>query len=172
MATSLRDPNGHVCLVNNRVIRVVSRAGLADLQAFLDSASSAQFLEVQKLVNTHFLDEPATNEILKHEELRRVYEQLQGAIIVELDRVWFPSFPYEWPAEMLHAAGALTLDFAEQLLADGLGLKDASPYNVLFRGPRPVFVDLLSFEPRDAADPTWLPFAQFVRTFLLPLLVN
>jgi SAM-dependent methyltransferase len=73
---------------------------------------------------------------------------------------------------MLHAAGALTLDFAEQLLADGLGLKDASPYNVLFRGPRPVFVDLLSFEPRDADDPTWLPFAQFVRTFLLPLLVN
>ena len=73
---------------------------------------------------------------------------------------------------MLHAAGALTLDFAEKLLDEGLGLKDASPYNVLFHGPRPVFVDLLSFEPRAAGDPTWLPFAQFVRTFLLPLLVN
>lgn len=172
MATSLRDPNGHVCLVNNRVIRVVNRAGLSNLQAFLGSAASAQFLQSQKLVNTHFLDAPATNEILEHAELRRAYEQLPGATIVEHDRVWFPSFPYEWPAEMLHAAAALTLDFAEQLLADGLGLKDASPYNVLFRGPQPVFVDLLSFEPRDADDPTWLPFAQFVRTFLLPLLVN
>jgi len=172
MATSLRDPNGHVCLINNRVIRVVNRAGLSDLQVFLGSAAAAQFLQSQKLVNTHFLDAPATNEVLEHEELRRVYEQSPGATIVEHDRVWFPSFPYEWPAEMLHAAARLTLDFAEQLLADGMGLKDASPYNVLFRGPRPVFVDLLSFEPRDADDPTWLPFAQFVRTFLLPLLVN
>jgi len=172
MATSLRDPNGHVCLVNNRIIRVVNRAGLADLQAFLGSAASAQFLQSEKLVNTQFLDATATNEVLEHEDLRCVYEQSQGATIVEHDRVWFPSFPYEWPAEMLHAAAALTLDFAEQLQEEGLGLKDASPYNVLFRGPRPVFVDLLSFEPRDAGDPTWLPFAQFVRTFLLPLLVN
>jgi SAM-dependent methyltransferase len=172
MATSLRDPNGHVCLVNNRVIRVVNRAGLSDLQAFLNSAASAQFLESQRLVNTRFLDPTAVTEVLEHEELRHVYEQSQGATIVEHDRVSFPSFPYEWPAEMLHAAAALTLDFAEKLLDDGLGLKDASPYNVLFRGPQPVFVDLLSFEPRNADDPTWLPFAQFVRTFLLPLLVN
>jgi SAM-dependent methyltransferase len=172
MATSLRDPNGHVCLVNNRVIRVVNSAGLSDLQAFLGSAASAQFLQSQRLVNTRFLDATATSEILRDVELRRLYEQVEGATIVEHDRVWFPSFPYEWPAEMLHAAAVLTIDFAEQLLEDGFGLKDASPYNVLFRGPRPVFVDLLSFEPRDANDPTWLPFAQFVRTFLLPLLVN
>src|SRR5207244_12703173 len=91
---------------------------------------------------------------------------------VEQAGVAFPSFPYELPAEMLHAAAELTLDFAESLIEDGLGLKDASPYNVLFRGAQPVFVDLLSFEPRDSGDPTWLPFAQFVRTFLLPLLVN
>ena len=43
-----------------------------------------------------------------------------------------------------------------------------TPYNVLFRGPEPVFVDVLSFECREGGDPTWLPYAQFVRTFLLP----
>src|SRR5882672_10503681 len=172
MATSLRDPNGHVCLVNNRIIRVVNRAGLADLQAFLGSAASAKFLQSEKLVNTQFLDATATNEVLEHEDLRCVYEQSQGATIVEHQRVAFPSFPYEWPAEMLHAAAALTIEMAEQLLDDGLGMKDASPYNVLFQGPKPLFVDLLSFEARAAGDPTWLPFAQFVRTFLLPLLVN
>ncbi len=172
MATSLRDPNGHVCLVNNRVMRVVNSTGLADLRAFLGSAASAQFIQSEKLVNTNFLDATATNNMLEHEELRRVYEQSHGVTIVEHERVWFPSFPYEWPAEMLHAAAGLTLDLAEALLDEGLGLKDASPYNVLFRGPRPVFVDLLSFEKRDTDDPTWLPFAQFVRAFLLPLLVN
>jgi 2-polyprenyl-3-methyl-5-hydroxy-6-metoxy-1,4-benzoquinol methylase len=73
---------------------------------------------------------------------------------------------------MLHTAGRLTLDLAESLLDEGLGLKDATPYNILFRGPEPVFVDLLSFERRNPGDPIWLPQAQFERTFLLPLLVN
>ncbi len=73
---------------------------------------------------------------------------------------------------MLHAAAGLTLDLAEALPNDALGLKDATPYNVLFRGPDPVFIDVLRFERRDPHDPTWLPYAQFVRTFLLPLLAN
>jgi SAM-dependent methyltransferase len=35
-----------------------------------------------------------------------------------------------------------------------------------------VFVDVLSVERREPGDPTWLPYAQFARTFLLPLLAN
>lgn len=93
-------------------------------------------------------------------------------MLVEHQRIDFPSFPYEWTPEMLHGAAELTLELAEGLLSDGLGLKDATPYNVLFRGPEPVFIDLLSFERRTPGDPTWLPYAQFVRTFLLPLLVH
>ena len=168
---SLRDPAGRVCLVDNRVIRIISNEGLSDLQTFLKSAASAEFCQSKTIVNTRFLDAKATAQMLEYEKLRQIYEQTSGATMVEHERVAFPSFPYEWPAEMLYAAGSLTLDFAEKLLDDGLGLKDASPYNVLFDGPRPVFVDLLSFEPRDACDSTWLPLAQFVRTFLLPLLV-
>ena len=52
----------------------------------------------------------------------------------EHERIPFPSFPYEWPPEMLEAAGSLTLDLAEAALEEGFGLKDATPYNVLFRG--------------------------------------
>jgi SAM-dependent methyltransferase len=73
---------------------------------------------------------------------------------------------------MLYGAGRLTLDLAESALTEGFGLKDATPYNVLFRGPKPVFVDLLSFEKRDPRDPVWKPYAQFARAFLLPLLAN
>ena len=93
-------------------------------------------------------------------------------MLVEHEKLRFPSFPYEWAPEMLCAAGRLTLDLAEELLAEGFGLKDATPYNVLFRGAQPVFVDVLSFERRDRGDATWLPYAQFIRTFLLPLLSN
>jgi SAM-dependent methyltransferase len=93
-------------------------------------------------------------------------------ILVEHERIPFASFPYEWAPEMLYAAAELTLEMAERLLSASLGIKDATPYNVLYRGPRPVFIDLLSFERRDPGDDTWLPLAQFSRTFLLPLLVN
>lgn len=92
--------------------------------------------------------------------------------VVEHERVWFPSYPYEWPPEMLFSAGELTLEIARASLGDSFGLKDATPYNVLFKGPKPVFVDVLSFEKRDPADPVWLPAAQFERMFLLPLLMN
>jgi SAM-dependent methyltransferase len=86
--------------------------------------------------------------------------------------LWFPSYPYEWPAEMLHASALLTLDLALAVLDEQQGLKDATPFNVLFDGPRPVFVDWLSVERRDPHDPTWLPYAQAVRTFILPLIAN
>ncbi|PYS74972.1 MAG: SAM-dependent methyltransferase [Acidobacteria bacterium] len=73
---------------------------------------------------------------------------------------------------MLYAAAELTLDLMERLLEETYGLKDATPYNVLFNGPKPIFVDFLSIEERDPLDPTWLPYDQFVRTFIRPLLVN
>ena len=66
----------------------------------------------------------------------------------------------------------MTLDLCEGLLTSGLILKDATPLNVLFRGPRPVFVDVLSVEERDPASPLWLAYGQFVRTFLLPLVAH
>lgn len=151
---------------------MVNREGISDLQVFLNSSAFAEFRQSKNLVSTKFLNAKALTQILRNDTVRLVYEQSPGATVVEHERVPFSSFPYEWPAEMLHAAGELTLGFADRLLQDGLGLKDASPYNVLFHGSRPVFVDLLSFEPRDPLDPTWLPLAQFVRTFLLPLLVS
>ena len=84
----------------------------------------------------------------------------------------FPVTRMSGPREMLHAAGSLTIDLAMESVEEGFGLKDATPENVLFRGSAPVFVDVLSFERRDPLDGAWMAYAQFVRTFLLPLLAN
>ena len=96
----------------------------------------------------------------------------EGSLILEHRSIPFPNFPYEWPPEMLRAAAELTLRLAQAALVDGFGLKDATPYNIMFDGPRPVFLDVLSFERRDQLDPIWRPQAQFIRTFLYPLLAN
>lgn len=172
MTISLRDPAGQVCLVDGRILRIINESGISDFNAFINSAASQSFLGSRQLVGTTILEDQELDEIFDDETTRSLLEQKTCAMVVEHERVPFQSFPYEWPAEMLHLAARLTLDMAEKLLDEGLGLKDATPYNVLFRGPHPVFVDLLSFEQRDPSDPTWLPYAQFVRTFLLPLLVN
>ncbi len=97
---------------------------------------------------------------------------LNGDALFEHERVVFPSYPHEWPAEMLAAAGGVTIHLFQRALQEGFGLKDATPYNLLFRGPTPVFVDLLSFEQRDPRDSMWAAYSQFVRTFLLPLLAH
>jgi SAM-dependent methyltransferase len=156
---------------DERIIRVVQESAAPSLLAFLSSRAATELARNGELVQTCWLQREKAADVLAalHAEDSSARKT---AIIVAHERIPFPSFPYEWPAEMLAAAGDLTLKIAESLLGEGFGLKDATPYNVLFRGPQPVFVDVLSAEPREQDDASWLPYAQFIRTFVLPLLLN
>jgi hypothetical protein len=89
--------------------------------------------------------------------------------LLEHERILFPSYPWEWTPGQWMDAASLTLELCEEALDDGLILKDATPLNILFSGPCPIFVDVLSFEDRNLKSPLWIAYAQFVRTFLLPL---
>jgi 2-polyprenyl-3-methyl-5-hydroxy-6-metoxy-1,4-benzoquinol methylase len=171
-AVSLRDPAGRLFFIGDRVIRFINRSAIADFEACIASPALSQFIASGRVVATESLSRSRLAELCVDDAGLDFFATDFDGVAVEHERIPFRSFPYEWPPEMLHAAGELTLELAESLLTEGLGLKDATPYNVLFRGPKPVHVDLLSFEQREAADPTWLPFAQFSRTVLLPLLAN
>jgi hypothetical protein len=171
-AVSFRDPAGRLFFIGDRVIRFINRSAIADFEACIASPALSQFVASGRLVATEALSRSRLAELCVDDAGLDFFATDFDGVAVEHERIPFRSFPYEWPPEMLHAAGELTLDLAERLLPEGLGLKDATPYNVLFRGPKPVHVDLLSFEQRQAGDPTWLPFAQFSRTVLLPLLAN
>jgi SAM-dependent methyltransferase len=172
MIASFRDPAGRLLVADGRIVRIIQPAAEAELRSVLESGALRKFLAEGKLVSTELLDAAAAESLSAKDEVRGVLEDFGPHVFVEHERIPFATFPYEWTPEMLYAAAELTLDLAEQLLPEGFGLKDATPYNVLFRGPEPVFIDLLSFERRDPRDHTWLPYAQFTRTFLLPLLVN
>ena len=172
LAASFRDPAGTVFAWNGRIFRIVNPSGVPDLNSFLASSLGKQCVEQGRVVRTEVLSDGDTQSLLASPDVRRLFDGASGQMVLEHERIPFPSFPYEWIPEMLHAAAGLTLELAQRLLPDGIGLKDATPYNILFRGPEPVFIDVLSFERRNAGDPTWLPYAQFVRTFLLPLLAN
>jgi hypothetical protein len=53
-------------------------------------------------------------------------------------------YPHEWTPSMLRDAALLVLDLIEHLEPHGYTLKDGTPWNVVFRGPNPVWVDLTS----------------------------
>ena len=154
---SFRDPGGTLIQHNGRILRAVNARAEADLDAFLQSQTARAAMDAGKLVRSVRIS-PGE------------FPWIETECLIEHERVPFASYPYEWPADMLFAAGKLTMELAQAAAAEGLRLKDATPYNVLFRGSGPVFVDVLSFERRDPLDSAWMAYAQFVRTFLLPLL--
>lgn len=159
---SLRDPGGYLADRDGRLLRVVNAGGEQNARLWLEAPCLEPLRKAGRLIGTRVLDQAETES-----------RGLSGAeMVLEHERIPFVGYPYEWPAEMLVAAGELTLDLAEALLPAGLGLKDATPFNILFRGGEPVFVDALSVETREGRDPLWHPMAQFERTFVYPLLAQ
>src|SRR6185312_6754948 len=146
-----RDPAGTLQFEGHAVKRRVKPEAAKASLRFLRSPLAQQWISDGKLI--------ATAEV----------EAGPDEVVLEHPRVFFPSYPWEWTPEAWVAAGELTLDLCDALLGEGLILKDATPLNVLFEGARPVFVDVLSIDARDPQSPLWLAYAQFVRTFLLPL---
>lgn len=166
---SFRDPAGRVVVADGRVLRWISSSHCEEFQACCDSSAFKALVDAGQIVSHRVLDPAEASYLAERYELAELSTLAANDLVLEHERIPFVSFPYEWCPEMLEAAGCLTLDVMERLLQEGLGLKDATPYNVLFCGSRPVFIDTLSVERRDPLDPLWLPYAQFVRTFLLPL---
>jgi SAM-dependent methyltransferase len=72
---------------------------------------------------------------------------------------------------MLQRAALATLKIAAESLESGFILKDATPYNIQFEGPRAVFIDFGSFAPYVEGQP-WAAYSQFCRMFLNPLIVQ
>jgi SAM-dependent methyltransferase len=153
VATTFRDPAGHVEFHSTTVNRHVHSAYAASTQEFLRTPLLAGWAQKGLIVPTKVLVE-------------------SEGLVLEHPRLFFASYPWEWCPAQWRAAAELTLDLCSEAIASGYILKDATPLNVLFEGARPVFVDVLSFEKRDPKSAIWLAHAQFVRTFLLPLLAH
>ena len=145
---SFRDPASRVRWRGDQVERVLSSQGLTDWRALEESG------------------------LLEAEHARLIPTQpAEGEALLRHERVPFWTYPYEWSFRMLKSAALLQLELIESALGRGLTLKDATPYNVQFRGVEPVFVDIGSFRPYGEGEP-WLGYGQFCRLFLYPLLVQ
>ncbi len=168
MQLSFRDPDGFVYRHGERILRYVYPHATGPLERFLTSDSAVKWMAQGILSPGEVLGSEALSELPQELQQRAA----QGGIVMEHKPIPFVSYPYEWAPEMLYRAAELSLQLSRSAVAEGFRLKDATPYNIMFDGPKPVFIDLLSFEPREPTDPLWRPYAQFVRTFVYPLLAN
>jgi len=165
---SFRDRQGRVFYHQGRVLRALSPVALAAWQQFRDSALFQRTQREATVVATREVDLEAGSG-LDRAALATLGENWSA--VLEHERVPFLSYPYEWPFSMLQEAALLTLGLLRDALAEGLVLKDGSAYNVQWRGVRPVFIDVASFEPWQPGRP-WDGYRQFCQLFLYPLLLT
>jgi SAM-dependent methyltransferase len=149
---TFRDPAGRLYRDGDRILREVYPQHAAPVLVWLQSPLAQRWIQQGRMATTTIVaSEPGQPVLLEH------------------DRIFFPTYPWEWAPSQWREAASLTLDLCEEALEDGFVLKDATPLNILFIGHQAIFVDVLSFERRDTQSPLWNAYAQFVRTFLLPL---
>jgi hypothetical protein len=149
---SFRDPASRVLHRGDEILRTLSAEGLDHWRTLQASPVFPEWVSSGRLIETEEVTEDGTT-LLKHR------------------RIPFWSYPYEWSFSMLRDAAALHLDILEEALQNRLTLKDATPYNIQFRGSTPVFIDVGSFGPYEAGEP-WLGYRQFCRLFLYPLMLR
>jgi hypothetical protein len=80
------------------------------------------------------------------------------------------SYVSEWCASQLQAAAVTILKLESALRTEGLTLLDINPWNVLFEGARPLFVDFGSITPLQNKA-LWEARNEFKRFYLNPLLL-
>jgi SAM-dependent methyltransferase len=150
---TFRDPAGSLSFEDDRVVRTIHSSARVELLEFLGSPLCHRLQQRGDLVGATIDDSGG--------ELRLIHP-----------RIPIITYPWEWTPSQWLMAAELTLTLCEEALSEGWILKDATPLNILFTGASPIFVDVLSFERRDPTSSVWLAYGQYIRTFLLPLIMN
>ncbi|MDG2243859.1 MAG: hypothetical protein P8L66_10235 [Rhodospirillaceae bacterium] len=169
-AGSFRDPVNRVYEVTSpdgntrkRILRGVNQDALETYQELATQSFYKRLVEQGHIVKTDI----AAND--DSDALSIISEGWSG--VLEHEAVPFISYPYEWTFTMLRDAALLQLYIIEESIENGWTLKDATPYNFQFVGPKAVFIDIPSFETRVEGEP-WNGYRQFSSMFLIPLLMK
>jgi hypothetical protein len=152
---SFRDPSGHVFTLDGQVFRHINECYASTYEQVRQSGLYEALVDARLLVAHTEVEAPAGYP-------DPCYRILQP------ERIPFVSYPFEWSFSQLKYAALLTLRVQRLAIERGLTLKDASAYNVQFRGVDPVHIDTLSFELWRDGTP-WVAYRQFCQHFLGPL---
>ena len=121
--------------------------GAVGPEHFLESALARRWVERGDLIPFEFIDQRT----------------------LASPRLDFVTFPHEWSDRQHDEAARLTLRLQADANEAGFDLKDASAWNVIYAGTRPVFCDLSSVDR--LRERSWWAAGQFARHFIFPRLL-
>jgi hypothetical protein len=159
---SFRDRSSRVFECDREIYRTLNADSKAIWQALSHEPFFLRLCEEGRVVKT---EELPTSEI----QTFSLFSEITG--VLHHERIPFVSYPYEWPFAMLRRTALLHLQILRDSIQRGFLLKDASPYNVLFHGSKPVFIDVGSFVKLAPGEP-WAAYRQFCELMLFPLLLQ
>jgi hypothetical protein len=133
---SLIDDIGRVFRWQGHIYRAIPAEGARRVQEMFDSglldSLYSEGLTPSSTISDHSL--AGYSLVLKHETIPR------------------QSYPHEWSFEMFRDAAIVTLKVARIASSFGYQIKDCHPYNVMFYGIQPLFVDLGSLVQQKAGE--------------------
>lgn len=153
--SSFRDPSGVVYYEHGSIKRSVSLVYKEHYDSLMRSGLYQTLVEENLLIPHKEFESKNPSKVYK---------------ILEPELIPFISYPYEWTFAHLKAAALLTLKIQRKALEHHMSLKDASAFNIQFKGVHPIFIDTLSFETLNERQP-WVAYRQFCMHFLAPLLL-
>jgi hypothetical protein len=145
------DANGRVFTEDGHIFRGLSSSGLEVFRRVYKAPIYEELVELG---------------MIQAEPLGRSFDRF-------VETLWHPkvefvSYCQEWPLKMLLDAAILQCRIMKALLAHGLAMKDAHPWNVAFDFTRPVFLDWGSIIPvTEIKFPSW--FREFRMHYYTPL---
>ncbi len=155
LRSSFRDPSGFLFVESDALYRQVNPAYKDNYDRLIESGL--------------YRDLVGAGLLIPHETVERPEGMPAGAYkILRPERLPFISYPFEWSFGQLKDAALATLRVQRRALDFGMSLKDASAYNIQFRGGKPILIDTLSFEVYQEGSP-WVAYRQFCQHFLAPL---
>ena len=126
------DSQGAVYIARDAVFRLIYKSHKDSVLSILKIIKSAG---IEGIVHTELCDFDETKEIIENDT---------NILVLKHKKIEYISYPHEWCAAMLKDAALFHLDLSVRLYGEGLFLKDAHPWNILFDRGQPVFVDFTS----------------------------
>ncbi|TAE00525.1 MAG: hypothetical protein EAZ97_05595 [Bacteroidetes bacterium] len=146
---SLTDEIGKVFFWENRVFRAI-------YSPFTDWAND--------LFSCGLMTELIEKQLVPNSKISN-YTLEDFDLVLEHEKIEPVSYPYEWTFSMLQAAAVLVLEVNQIAQKYGYQTKDCHPFNVLFCGTKPVFIDIGSFVKREKDFKGWIAYEEFLKSY-------
>ncbi len=125
------------------------------------------------------------NEIARSQVVRELIEEkilvetrisshvIEGyKLVLEHPSTSFISYPFEWSPSMFKDAALAILKFNIELMKHGLCTQDGDPWNIVFEGTSPLFIDFTSIiKMPEESNGRWLPLKSFEQYCINTLLL-